>query len=1086
MKSILKHLADSEQFRLLRNYVEKREGIDIFGITPTFKPYMLAGIAHTFERNVLWITSSWDSCEKMFEATHSYMPDEIKDRLVVFPEFRETGDQDLTPALRMKALKYLSDGNPLYIIAPFKALLQNCEDSTQLFLDSLNFEVGMEVSLDETIDKLENLGYRRNYEVGARGEYSRRGGILDIYPSTADPVRIEFFGDEIDSIRSIDIDSQVSTGKIRSILIYPKREYKRENKLLDILPENTVVVVDDPAVIKFYAKERDFEDRDLWGDFQFEIRNVNPINIASWEGREDDTGIRFNTRPMDTFAGNIDGFIHKIMEWRDDRETIVVSTQQLLRFKSLFREMGVGGVKFSLPDKIKNGDMVFLPGVIGAGFYWVDRAFRIISDKDILGATPRKRRILRTWDRTKAVNLDELKPGDRVVHISHGIGEFLGLKSLNIERITKEFVEIEYRKGDKLFVPVQQLDLIQKYIGPEGRATNLSLLGGKEWVKTRRRVRISAQAIAKELLRLYAEREQSPGFTFSKDSLWQWELEASFPYEETPDQDEAIVNVKKDMESTRPMDRLICGDAGYGKTEVALRAAFKTIQDGKQVAMLVPTTILASQHYETFRSRLAPFPTEVEMLSRFRSKKERKETISKLETGEVDVVIGTHRLISKDIKFKDLGLLVIDEEQLFGVVQKEKLKKLKSSVDVLTMTATPIPRTLHLSLSGIRDISTIKTPPEDRLPVKTHLMEYDKELIRAAIIREIERGGQVFFLHNRVKDIERVAQEIRRLVPFAKIGVGHGQMNEDSLELLMIDFLEGNFDVLVCTTIIGSGIDIPNVNTIIINNAQNFGLAQLYQLRGRVGRSNYQSYAYLLYPPHIKLSEEAEKRLEVIKEFTHLGSGFQIAMKDLEIRGAGNLLGSEQSGYIAAVGFDLYCQLLKEAVEEQRGVKRERKIEPPVIDFPIDTYIPETYIADPRVKLEMYRKISKINKIEGIGKIVDEFRDRFGPLPKEVKNLLEILKIKLLAWDVGVPSIKEMQKEVHILLPAVHTFSLRRIQKIYDKIGLITHFNRSTLVVENLFGKKKKSLLPDKNYGDPMEWVPKLIKLMTYLKRSGK
>jgi len=1086
MKSILKQLAHSEQFRLLKNYVEKSEEIDVFGITPTFKPYMLAGISYAFDRSVLWITSSWDSCEKIFEATHPYMPDNIRDRLVVFPEFRETGDQDLTPALRMKALEYLSDSKPLYIVVPFKALLQNCEDSDQLLLDSIYFEVGMEVSPDEIQNRLEDLGYRRNYEVESRGEYSRRGGILDIYPSTADPVRIEFFGDEIDSIRTIDIDSQVSTGRIKSILVYPKREYKRERKLLDILPEKTIIVVDDPAVIKFYARERDFGERDLWGDFQSEIRNVNPVNIASWEGREDDTGIRFNTRPMDTFAGNIDEFIHKIIKWRDEGETIIVSTQQLERFRSLFMEMGVSGVKFSIPDKINRSEMVFLPGVIGAGFYWVDRGFRIIGDKDILGVTPGKKRILRTWDRTKAVNLDELDPGDRVVHISHGIGKFLGLKSLNIEGIEKEFVEIEYRKGDKLFVPVQQLDLIQKYIGPEGRVSNLSLLGGKEWVKTRRKVRKSTQAIAKELLRLYAEREQSPGFTFSKDSLWQWELEASFPYEETPDQDEAIANVKNDMESTRPMDRLVCGDAGYGKTEVALRSAFKALQDGKQVALLVPTTILASQHYETFRSRLAPFPAEVDMLSRFRSKKQQKETVAKLETGEVDIVIGTHRLISKDIKFKDLGLLIIDEEQLFGVVQKEKLKKLKASVDVLTMTATPIPRTLHLSLSGIRDISTIKTPPEDRLPVKTHLMEYNKELIRAAIIRELERGGQVFFLHNRVKDIERIAQEIRRLVPFAKIGVGHGQMDEDSLELLMIDFLEGNFDVLVCTTIIGSGIDIPNVNTIIINNAQNFGLAQLYQLRGRVGRSNYQAYAYLLYPPHIKLTEEAEKRLEVIKEFTHLGSGFQIAMKDLEIRGAGNLLGIEQSGYIAAVGFDLYCQLLKEAVDEERGIKRERKIEPPVIDLPIDTYIPETYIADAGVKLEMYRKISKIDKIDDIGKIVDELRDRFGPLPKEVKNLLEILKIKLLAWDMGIPSIKEMQKDIHILMPTVRQFSMRRVQNIYEKMGLITHFNRQVLVVTNLFGKKKKSLLPDKNYGDPGEWVPKLIGLMTYLKRIKK
>ena len=1084
MNSLLNLIKQSSQFRQLETFVKNKETIDLYGIIPSFKPYVMGGISHKFGKSVLWITPSWNSCEKMFENVHPYFPDEIKERLVVFPVFRQTGDQDLSPSLRMKALKLLSDGKPIYIIAPFKALLQNCEDSEALRKDSLTFNTGEEMPMELVLDMLEDMGYNRNYQVEARGDYSRRGGILDIYPSTSEPVRIEFFGDEVDSIRTFDLDSQVSTNKLESTIIFPKKEYNREKKLLDLLPKDTIVVIDDPAVIKFYATERDFEEgRDSWEDFQTEISNINTVNIASWAGKESDEGIRFETQPLESFSGNIEKFINQVKGWREDGEKLVVSTQQVPRFKEIFREFHISGIDFTLPDLLKPSTTAFISGNFGMGFYWKDQSFRLITDKDILGSAPRKRRVLRTWDRSKALDLSEIKPGDRVVHISHGIGVFQGLAHLTIEGVAKDFVTIEYHKGDKLYVPAQQLDLMQKYTGPESKTPNLSRLGSSEWVKTRRRVKASAEAIAKDLLELYAAREQAPGYAFGKDTPWQWELEASFPFEETVDQDNAISDVKKDLETPRPMDRLLCGDAGFGKTEVALRAAFKVAQDNKQVAMLVPTTLLAAQHYETFRARLAPFPVEVEMLSRFRTKKEQREIVSKLETGEVDVVIGTHRIISKDMKFKDLGLIIIDEEQHFGVVQKEKLKKIKEDVDILTLTATPIPRTLHLSFSGIRDLSVIETPPDERLPVKTHLMEYDKELIRSAIIREMERGGQVYFLHNRVKDIERIAKEIRELVPFAKVAVGHGQMDEDELEILMMDFNEGNYDVLVCTTIVESGLDVPNVNTIIINNSQNFGLSQLYQLRGRVGRSNHQAYAYLLYPQHISLTEEAQKRLEAIRDFAYLGAGFQIAKRDLEIRGAGNILGVEQSGAIAAVGFDLYCELLKEAVEARRGNPTNRGIESPIVDLPVNSFIPETYISDSRVKLEMYRKIAKIKKMEGIGKIVDELRDRFGPLPKEVKYMIEILKIKLLAWDLGCPSIKESKKEVHLLLPGVQKMSMRRIQKIYEKSGVKARFDRVDLVLEDLFGKKKKTLVPEKGktYGNPEEWLPKMVKLLTYL-----
>ncbi|MCE1245243.1 MAG: transcription-repair coupling factor [Firmicutes bacterium] len=1082
MNSLLNIFQNSGHFSELKQIIENRETTDIYGITPSFKPYLMAGMTR-MGRSMLWVISSWNSCEKMFESAYPYFPEDIRDRLVVFPEFREAGDQDLTPALRMKVLKMLTDGKPIYMIAPFKALLQNCEDTAILKSDSLWFETGAEMSLDETVDKLDNLGYRRNFQVECRGEYSRRGGILDIYPSTTDPVRVEFFGDEIDSIRTFDLDTQVSTGKLNSILIYPKREYKREKKLLGILPEGSITVIDDPAVIKFHAVEREVnEERDFWEEFQNEIAGTNTVNIASWEGEDKSKGIHFDTKPLDTFGGNIEKFIDQLEKWQKLDEKLLVSTQQSERFKNLFADMKISGAHFGMPQEIKSGEMVIIPGDLGVGFFWSEASLRVVGDKDILGAAPRKKRVLRTWDRSKAVNLADLKPGDRVVHISHGIGVFNQLVHLVVEGTAKDFVEIQYHKGDKLFVPIQQLDLLQKFVGPDGGSSlNLSKLGGSDWIKTRKKVKASAEAIADDLIKLYAGREQSQGFAYAADNRWQWELEASFPFEETPDQDKVIAEVKKDMELPRPMDRLLCGDAGYGKTEVALRAAFKAAQDGKQIAVLVPTTILAAQHYETFKNRLAPFPINVEMLSRFRTAKEKKQIVQKLETGEIDIVVGTHSLLRKGMKYKNLGLLVIDEEQHFGVMQKERIKQLKNSVDVLTMTATPIPRTLHLSMSGIRDISVIETPPEERLPVKTVLAEYNPELIRAAIIRELERGGQVYFVHNKVHNIERFAQEIRRLVPYARVAVGHGQMDEDALELLMLDFIEGSFDVLVCTTIIESGIDVSNVNTIIINDAQNFGLASLYQLRGRVGRSNHQAYAYLIYPPHLKLTDEAQQRLEVIRDFTHFGAGFQIAMKDLEIRGAGNLLGAEQSGCIASVGFDLYCQLLKEAVDERRGVTSERRAESPVVDLPVNAFIPDSYIPNSGIKMEMYRKISKLEKIEDMGSLIDEFRDRFGALPKELLNLMEILKIKLLAWDLDSPYVKELKGQVHILLPGVSAINLRVLQDVYDKTKVVPRFERSLLMLQNIFKTDKKSLVPKVDYGKPDEWMPKILNVLEYL-----
>jgi transcription-repair coupling factor (superfamily II helicase) len=1082
LKTLISIIKNSENYQMFTEAVSQNKSVDIVGVTPSFKPYFLAAAASLPNRGVLWVTASWDSCEKIYESAHPFFSEGIRERFGVFPEAKQTGDQDLTPSLRLRTLQMIAENRPCCIVAPYKSLLQECEEPGALKDDAVFIALNTEVSLDKLIDKLTDMGYSRNFQVERRGEFSVRGGILDIYPATEEPVRIEFFGDSVDSIRNFDLDSQVSTGKLEYTGIYPIREYGKKRKLLDILPENWVIIIDDPSVIKFRAIEGAYEEGDLWDTFLYELKDRNPVNIESWSG-ESKQGIEFKTRPVDSMGGNIELFLDNLKIWLQDNETVVVSTQHFNRFKGLFKEKGIGGVKYDPDGALKPGQVLLLPGQLHTGFYWLDTNLKIITDKDILGVMPRKKRVLRTWDRTKAVDLNQLKPGEKVVHLSHGIGRFVGLAHLEIQGSVRDFVEMEYHKGDKLFVPIQQLDLLQKYIGPDGRVPNLSKLGKNEWTKTRQKAKEAAEAIAEELIELYSEREQSTGHAYLPDSTWQWELEASFPFEETEDQDRVIDEVKKDMESTRPMDRLLCGDAGYGKTEVALRAAFKATQDGKQVALVAPTTVLASQHFETFSQRLKPFPVQVAVMSRFQSKAQQRQTSEKIKSKEVDIVIGTHRLLQKDIKFADLGLLIIDEEQHFGVQHKEKLKKIKANVDVLTMTATPIPRTLNLSMSGIRDLSLIQTPPEDRLPVKTHLHEYDSELVRSAIIRELERGGQVYFVHNRVQGIEKIAQDIRRLVPFARVAVGHGQMNETELEMIMMDFYEGAIDVLVCTTIIESGLDIPNVNTILVNNAHMFGLAQLYQLRGRVGRSHNQAYAYMLYPQHMSISEDAQKRLEVIKEFSHLGAGFQLAMKDLEIRGAGNILGAEQSGCIAAVGFDLYCQILKEAVEERRGIKRERKIDPPVVDLPLNAYIPEDYITNAQVKLEMYRKIADIDKIGKIDELKEEFRDRFGKIPLPLEHLFEAVKIKILAWDIGAPSIKDVQGKVQILIPGMIDLPLKQVQKLYEKSGVSSYFYRSVLTIEDLFGKPdKKSFITGSQEKDPPRtWIPKLVKFLEAL-----
>jgi len=661
------------------------------------------------------------------------------------------------------------------------------------------------------------------------------------------------------------------------------------------------------------------------------------------------------------------------------------------------------------------GTLVLVQGSLAEGWVMNDDVY-LFTDSEIFGFV-KQRRLMKRRVVPRHKLMAEINPDDYVVHVEHGIGRFSGVTTLNVAGSDKEYLVLQYAAGDILYIPTDQIDRVNRYIGASDRPPVLSRLGTQEWNRTKQRAKEAAEALAQELLVLYAAREVVPGFAFSRDTLWQQELEGSFPYVETPDQLEAQIEVKADMEKAKPMDRLVCGDVGYGKTEVAIRAAFKAVMDGKQVAVLVPTTVLAQQHYTTFSERLDAFPLKVEVLSRFRSLAEQRSVIDGLASGTVDICIGTHRLIQKDIAFKDLGLLIIDEEQRFGVNHKEYLKKMRQEVDVLTLSATPIPRTLHMSLAGVRDMSTMETPPEERLPVKTYVAEYDKHLVRETILRELDRNGQVFFVHNRVQSIAMVAEELRELVPEAEIAIGHGQMPEEELERVMADFSRGRIDILVCTTIIESGLDMPNVNTVIVNQADRFGLTQLYQLRGRVGRGANLAYAYFLYDGGKYLMPVARKRLRTIYEATELGAGFGIAMKDLEIRGAGTLLGPRQSGHITAIGFSLYTRLLAEAVEERKariaGVKEPPpRLPAPTIDLPLDTYIPEDYVPDVNTRLELYRSLTDKKEAEKLDDLAQEYQDRFGALPLEVENLFYAVRIKNLAAQAGIESISTEEGQI--------------------------------------------------------------------------
>lgn len=968
----------------------------------------------------------------------------------------------------------------------------------------LSLSVGDDIDTDTLLNKLVNMGYRRESVVSHIGEFSLRGGIIDIYPLIGKPVRIELFDTEIDSIRDFDVETQRSEGNIDSVNITTASDYiitdnvlkhtklklkeayehtrpkidksvrqelketydsfqLYESSILDhqVLRRLVAFMYEQPATIIDYFKNDAIvaideynrvkeSETSLLTEADDFIQNLIESgkgfigqSFLQYDGFETllkshpltyftlftatmpvqlNEIIKFSCKPVQQFYGQYDIMRSEFQRYIQNDYTVVVLAETEVkkeRIQEMLNEMHIPTFIDTPSHRSNGGSAIITEGSLSEGFELPYMQLVVVTERELFKSKqkkkPKQQKALTNAEKIKSYQ--DLKVGDYVVHVHHGVSRYLGVETLEVSGVHKDYIKLQYKGTDQLFVPVDQMDQVQKYVASEDKSPKLNKLGGTDWKKTKAKVQQSVEDIADELIDLYKEREMSVGYKYGPDTAEQNDFELDFPYELTPDQSKSIDEIKQDMEIERPMDRLLCGDVGYGKTEVAVRAAFKAVMEGKQVAFLVPTTILAQQHYETLIERMQDFPIEVQLISRFRTTKEVKETKEGLKSGFVDIVVGTHKLLGKDIHYKDLGLLIVDEEQRFGVRHKERIKSLKTNVDVLTLTATPIPRTLHMSMLGVRDLSVIETPPENRFPVQTYVLEQNTNFIKEALEREVSREGQVFYLYNKVQSIYEKREQLQMLMPDANIGVAHGQMSEGDLEETMLGFINHEYDILVTTTIIETGVDVPNANTLIIEDADRFGLSQLYQLRGRVGRSSRIGYAYFLHPTNKVLTETAEDRLQAIKEFTELGSGFKIAMRDLNIRGAGNLLGKQQHGFIDSVGFDLYSQMLEEAVNEKRGVTVETEDAPEVeIELNIDAYLPAEYIQNEQAKIEIYKKLRKIETQDQLMDVKDELIDRFNDYPVEVERLLDMMEIKVHALHAGVTAIKDVNKQVEIYL----------------------------------------------------------------------
>ena len=949
---------------------------------------------------------------------------------------------------RMKVIKALLEEKELTVVTSIDGCMDFLESLGKIKEQLIHYESDSTVDIEQLKNQLVALGYERVGQVEMPGQFSVRGGIVDIYCLTEEnPWRIELWGDEIDSIRSFDPESQRSLENLEELTIYPAVEHIGDKDMvsfLDYFPEErTIIFLDEPnrltekggAVEEEYRQSRMHREekgsRNLpenwlcsFEQLQKELNKRNCISVCALEPKQAGWKVRekfyLEVKSISAYNNSFELLVKDLHQYKKQGYRIALLSGSRTRAERLAKDLQEEGLAaFYGQDydrEICPGEIMVVYGHAKKGFEYPLIKFAVMTESDIFGQEQKKKKKKKNYSGSRIQDFAELSIGDFVVHEKHGLGIYRGIEKVEVDRIVKDYIKIEYRGGSNLYIPATQLDCLQKYSGADAsKAPKLYKLGTQEWNKTKSKVRGAVKNIAKELVELYAVRQEKEGYVCGPDTVWQREFEEMFPYEETEDQLSAIEDAKRDMESTRIMDRLICGDVGYGKTEVALRAAFKEVQESRQVAYLAPTTILAQQIYNTFVQRMKEFPVRVELLCRFRTPAQQKKAIEDLKKGQVDVIIGTHRILSKDVQFKNLGLLIVDEEQRFGVTHKEKIKQLKKDVDVLTLTATPIPRTLHMSLIGIRDMSVLEEPPMDRMPIQTYVMEYDEETVREAINRELRRGGQVYYVYNRVTDIADVALRIAKLVPDARVDFAHGQMSERELENVMYSFVNGDIDVLVSTTIIETGLDISNVNTMIIHDSDRYGLSQLYQLRGRIGRSNRTAYAFLMYRKNVMLKETAEKRLAAIREYTDLGSGFKIAMRDLELRGAGNLLGAQQHGHMNAVGYDLYCKMLNEAVKEAKGIHTMEDFETSV-DLNVDAYIPDSYISNEFQKLDIYKRIAGIETQQDYDDMLEELLDRFGEPGKAVLNLLAIAKLKAIAHQGYVTEIKQTGKTVRFTL----------------------------------------------------------------------
>ncbi|HIR75983.1 MAG TPA: transcription-repair coupling factor [Candidatus Choladousia intestinipullorum] len=1112
MKAFLSPMQQLGEFEEISRKIAGNRGmIQVTGCIDSQKPHFIYCAGEQYKRSVLIITHNDLRAKEIYENYRFFDPD-----VLYFPAkdlifFQADIHSNLLEQQRIEVLKAMIEKRQVTVVTTMAACMNHLVPFEQWAKHIRIIECGMELDVEALKKELVMLGYERTGQVEGPGQFAVRGGIIDIYPLTEEnPVRIELWGEEVDSLRSFDAESQRSIENLESVKIYPAAElipdaaqrekafekikkeaekaeriFRKEGKpeeatrirnllqdcrdqleefgeplsmegfvdyfvpektsLLDYFdPEQTLIFLDEPNRLLESGNAVETEFRESMqhrlekgyvlpgqAGILFSHQEAaaavcvrNAVGLCTLENARAPFSVTgkfsLTVRSVNPYNNSFELLVKDLQGWKRAGYRVILMAASRTRGKRLAGDLLAEGLTSYYTEdperEVLPGEILITYGNMQKGYEYPLIKFVVISESDIFGQVQKKKKKHRRYEGKRISSFTELSVGDFVVHENHGLGVYRGIEKVEVDHITKDYMKIEYAGGSNLYVPATQLDVIQKYADGDTKPPKLNKLGTQEWSRTKSRVKSAVRVIAQDLVKLYAQRQRKEGFVYSDDTVWQREFEEMFPFEETEDQLTAIEAVKQDMQSPKIMDRLICGDVGYGKTEIAIRAAFKAVQDGKQVAYLVPTTILAQQHYNTFVQRMKDFPVRVDLMCRFRSAAEQKRTLADLKKGMVDIVIGTHRLLSKDVQYKDLGLLIIDEEQRFGVAHKEKIKQMKSDIDVMTLTATPIPRTLHMSLVGIRDMSVLEEAPQERVPIQTYVMEYNEELVREAISRELSRGGQVYYVYNRVNTIVEMTNTIAELVPQASVGFAHGQMKERELESVMFDFINGDLDVLVTTTIIETGLDISNVNTMIIHDADNMGLSQLYQLRGRVGRSNRTAYAFLMYRRNKMLKEIAEKRLSAIREFTELGSGFKIAMRDLEIRGAGNLLGSEQHGHMEAVGYDLYCKLLNESVQELQGKAEPGDSYETVIDLDVDAHIPDRYISNEFHKLDTYKRIAGIQNEEEYDDMMEELMDRFGEMPRSVQNLLMIARLRALAHSAYVTELTQKGDEIKIVM----------------------------------------------------------------------